>query len=395
MWCNSDWPLEHELDPTVPAAPAAAIIAGSTAQTTTRRSPTSPAGQAADYQYPWAEGRRQANDTKYLLAEAALADWRKTLYCDTRSRQVSADLPTLRQVHLPASRTPARRRRRPASSRATRPAVLPTASTRASCNVPSAGTKYGAPGCTAARTLHQGAECLPCACQPRHHRRDRQERPLHSPEPRRPDPAAAMPRATAPAQAARCPLARLFAGPGTCSGRARAGARPAVPNLGAAATTKLARSGHQDQHRHHDAGRCQRPGRGVPSQQLGVPRTARWRRSTIRSGKYTTRRRRPTADRFPRRRASRATTGRPASNGARRGSPWGPTTSGAASGSGRHLPGRPRRDASLSALLQVRRARRPMPSTWTTTSIPRSSASTWSPPTRPFVAYVTCAPASR
>jgi type IV pilus assembly protein PilY1 len=148
MWCNSDWPVDQNPDPSTGGGNHCRVNGYD--YTAAHNAPSTP----ADYHYPWARVAPAVSDTKYF----ARAGGNKLLYCDTASDKFPKTCTTTSYkcntgTYVPPTSTP-----QTCVYQSDRMGCVPTNPgdyNPVGCNVNPA---YGSPGpCT-------GAECLPCSC---------------------------------------------------------------------------------------------------------------------------------------------------------------------------------------------------------------------------------------
>lgn len=152
MWCNSDWPVNTNWNPTTGGGAECRVNGTDYSGLVTNKAP-------ADYQYPWNK-QSGANDVKYFFRGGAGtgANWRKTLYCDTTSPKwprVSSGCTTTWSCPAPQTLIPPSSQPQTCVQTGTTTGCTSSTTTYspAGCNTNPA---YGSPGpCV-------GPECLSC-----------------------------------------------------------------------------------------------------------------------------------------------------------------------------------------------------------------------------------------
>ena len=148
MWCNSDWPLDTNPDPSTGGGNHCRINGNH--YDAGFHVPQTP----GDYQYPWSRLGAAANDVKYFSRSGG----NKLLYCDTTSDKFPKNCTTTSYTCTTGTYIPPVANPQTCTFQSNRMGCVPT--NPGDYNPPGCNTNpaYGSPGpCV-------GAECLPCSC---------------------------------------------------------------------------------------------------------------------------------------------------------------------------------------------------------------------------------------
>jgi type IV pilus assembly protein PilY1 len=161
MWCNSDWPTNTDPDPTAGGGLGGGNECRVNGTNYTGVAPTDAAVSYTDYLYPWQKSSG-ADSSKYFYRGASgLGNtWTKPLYCDTTHPKYPKSCTT--NMVCPVATVPATPQPQTCFFQSNQTGCVgPVTYSPAGCNVVTPGTKFGAPGCTAAGCC-TGSECIPC-----------------------------------------------------------------------------------------------------------------------------------------------------------------------------------------------------------------------------------------